>query len=259
MVCAHGGDDTDAPANTVRAFSAALVNRADCVEIDVARASDGVLLAMHVRELQQLAPGSEGMQVGDYSSAELRRLTWPSGDVAATVAEAVRLTSPHVREVILDLKPYYRAEGGAAADLLELCGAVAALLRSLRCRNCVVWGKSDDAVRLVGQLAPGTATGYVMVNGSEDARRQGLDRIGRVEDAQVVALHADMAVEDVLSQLHADGKRAHAWTINSEPDMMRVLSAGADGLVTNRVRDAVRVVTSQLALCEKTGLEDSSM
>lgn len=37
LVCAHGGDTTNAPPNTMDAFKAALAAGVDCVEIDCAR------------------------------------------------------------------------------------------------------------------------------------------------------------------------------------------------------------------------------
>ncbi len=62
LVCAHGGDTTSAPPNTVAAFRASLAAGADCVEIDAALSKDGVLVVLHVRELTQLL-GKPGMQV----------------------------------------------------------------------------------------------------------------------------------------------------------------------------------------------------
>lgn len=62
MVCAHGGDTTHAPPNTVSAFRASLAAGADCVEIDAALSRDEVLVVMHVRELAQLL-GRGGVQV----------------------------------------------------------------------------------------------------------------------------------------------------------------------------------------------------
>ena len=65
QVCAHGGahsgsgtgdDDGNGgpPANSLAAFRAALAAGVECVEVDVARTADGVLVALHQRQLAAL-------------------------------------------------------------------------------------------------------------------------------------------------------------------------------------------------------------
>ncbi|GAU33075.1 hypothetical protein TSUD_227340 [Trifolium subterraneum] len=49
LVCAHGGDSSNAFPNTIAAYVSALQSRVDCIEIDVSRSSDGVLFALHDR------------------------------------------------------------------------------------------------------------------------------------------------------------------------------------------------------------------
>eukprot|EP00250_Pteridium_aquilinum_P015075 c22362_g1_i2 orf=102-482(+) len=49
LVCAHGGDTSSAPPNTVEAYNRALKMNVDCIEIDVSRSQDGVLVALHDR------------------------------------------------------------------------------------------------------------------------------------------------------------------------------------------------------------------
>ena len=46
LVCAHGGDSSDAPPNSADAFGAALQAGVDCVEIDVARTADNHLVRL---------------------------------------------------------------------------------------------------------------------------------------------------------------------------------------------------------------------
>lgn len=46
LVCAHGGDSSDAPPNSADAFQAALRAGVDCVEIDVARTADNHLVRL---------------------------------------------------------------------------------------------------------------------------------------------------------------------------------------------------------------------
>ncbi|XP_065627417.1 glycerophosphodiester phosphodiesterase GDPD4-like [Quercus suber] len=49
LVCAHGGDSTNAFPNTMDAYCIALHSKVDCTEINVSRSSNGVLFALHDR------------------------------------------------------------------------------------------------------------------------------------------------------------------------------------------------------------------
>nr|POE45228.1 flavonol 3-sulfotransferase [Quercus suber] len=50
LVCAHGGDSTNAFPNTMDAYCIALHSKVDCTEINVSRSSNGVLFALHDRD-----------------------------------------------------------------------------------------------------------------------------------------------------------------------------------------------------------------
>eukprot|EP00268_Persea_americana_P051614 TRINITY_DN5716_c0_g1_i4.p1 TRINITY_DN5716_c0_g1~~TRINITY_DN5716_c0_g1_i4.p1 ORF type:complete len:131 (+),score=15.22 TRINITY_DN5716_c0_g1_i4:78-470(+) len=49
LACAHGGDPSKAPPNTMDAYRFALLAHVDCIEVDVSRSLDGALFALHDR------------------------------------------------------------------------------------------------------------------------------------------------------------------------------------------------------------------
>ena len=58
MVCAHGGDISAGLANTMPAYRAALAHPAvKCVEVDVSRTRDDILVALHQRQLLTISDG----------------------------------------------------------------------------------------------------------------------------------------------------------------------------------------------------------
>ncbi|KAF8030352.1 hypothetical protein BT93_E2710 [Corymbia citriodora subsp. variegata] len=126
LVCAHGGDLSKAFANTMAAYQDALRSRVDCIEIDVSRSSDGVLLALHDRDLQRIS-GDGTSRVSHLSIKEIKELgsTHQSSlkftdSKVLTVAEALKSVSRSVQQVILDAKvgpPSY--ESGLAKDILS--------------------------------------------------------------------------------------------------------------------------------------------
>ncbi|GLI62561.1 hypothetical protein VaNZ11_005230, partial [Volvox africanus] len=185
MVCAHGGDTTHAPPNTVSAFQASLDGGADCVEVDAALSQDGVLVVMHVRELAQLL-GRSGVQVGDLTARDLLSLQWPSGEAVMSVEEAVRLTSPFVSCVTLDVKTY-NDNAGQPVDEVAIAEALVGLVAATHCTNCLIWAKSDRVVRRVLELSPGQRTGYIVMNETEESRQLGMHHPLRFSAVQATA------------------------------------------------------------------------
>lgn len=101
LVCAHGGDSTYAFPNTMAAYRSALHSRADCIEIDVSRSADGILFALHDRELQRLS-GNHTSRVGYLSMKEIG-VDRGHSFVAYTNAAQVLLDAPFyvLMEVII--------------------------------------------------------------------------------------------------------------------------------------------------------------
>ncbi|KAL6761677.1 PLC-like phosphodiesterase [Haematococcus lacustris] len=250
LVCAHGGDTSAAPPNTKQAFLAAIAAHADCVEVDCARTSDGVLVVLHTRELQQLLGKRfvPGTQVGDLTSDEIRQLAWPGGQPVLSVRDAVLLTSPQVECVTLDVKTYQDSTG-KAVDSEQVAAAVVQLVHDTRCSNCLVWAKTDEVVSLIKALSPGQRAGFILMNETADARAAGMHLPLRLQAPEVVGAHHAMVDEATLQLLRTHGKQLFTWTINDPKVMRRVLDVGVDALVTNKLAQAQEAIEWRMQLC----------
>ncbi|KAJ6877701.1 hypothetical protein NC651_030454 [Populus alba x Populus x berolinensis] len=176
LVCAHGGDSINAFPNTMAAYHLALRSKVDCLEIDVSRSKDGVLFALHDRDLQRIS-GNSTSKVGHLSMKEIKELAVHHqsaqdfhNHTVPTIEDALMLVSSSVRQVILDAKvgpPSY--EKGLAKDILAVVHLDLPripLTRSnhenylkppiwverLQCQNCLIWAKSDNLARDVIKL-----------------------------------------------------------------------------------------------------------
>ncbi|XP_022718176.1 glycerophosphodiester phosphodiesterase GDPD4 isoform X2 [Durio zibethinus] len=195
LVCAHGGDSTNALPNTMSAYNFALRSQVDCIEIDVSRSSDGVLFALHDRDLQRIS-GNSTSKVGDLRSNEIKELdaSHQFGDSKIpTIEDALRLISRSVRQVILDAKvgpPSY--EKGLAKDILSV-------VEKMQCKNCLIWAKSDSLARDIIKLSSDVMVGYiVMVDPSTGARTNLL----RMKGARVVGVYHPLIDERLVKVLH---------------------------------------------------------
>ncbi|XP_052202102.1 glycerophosphodiester phosphodiesterase GDPD4 isoform X1 [Diospyros lotus] len=228
LVCAHGGDSTNAFPNTMAAYHAALHSQVDCIEIDVSRSSDGVLFALHDRDLQRIS-GNTTTKVGYMSVKEIEDLDanrFPlefHNQSISTVEDALKLISSSVRRVILDAKvgpPLYGKD--LAKDILSV-------VQRAQCKNCIIWAKSDNLVRDVMKLSPDVTVGYIVMR--EHSRARG--SLLRMRGASVVGVYHELIDDKLLRILKGRKKKVYAWTVDDEVSMKKMLYDHVDAVVTS--------------------------
>ncbi|KAI5640293.1 hypothetical protein M9H77_00319 [Catharanthus roseus] len=255
LVCAHGGDSSKAFPNTMDAYRIALGSQVDCIEIDVSRSLDGILFALHDRELQQIS-GNKTSRVGHLNMKEIEKLhtlhhrQLEFHDIhVPTIEEALKFVSGSVRQVILDAKvgpPLY--EKGLAKDIL-------AIIERTNCKNCLVWAKSDTLARDVMKQSPDVTVGYiVMMDPSSGTRTELL----RMRGAEVVGVYHPLVDEKLVRIVHGRKKKVYVWTVDEEEWMQKMLMEQVDAIVTSNPSLLQRIMLEVRTQCLEEGFSLSS-
>ncbi|XP_066339797.1 glycerophosphodiester phosphodiesterase GDPD4-like [Miscanthus floridulus] len=250
MVCAHGGDSTNAFPNSMDAFRMALDARVDCVEVDVSRSSDGVLFALHDRDLQKMS-GNSTAKVGHWTTDEIKALSTRfqlskrvQNEEVPKAEDALAMISQSVRQVILDVKvgpPSF--EKGLAEDVLSL-------LRRTDCKNCLVWAKSDDLGRDIIKLSKDVIVGYiVMVDKSTNRRTE----LVRIEGAKVAGIYHPLIHEKVMKVMRSHDRRVFAWTVDDSSSIKKMLYEHVDAIVTSNPSLLQRLMQETRIECMEDG------
>lgn len=238
---AHRGLAVEAPENTLLAFAKALAVGVTHLETDVHASADGVAMISHDPDLRRLA--GRTVSVGQLTSHELRRVDLGAAQGFASLAEALD-AFPDARFNI-DIK---------SADAVA---PTVAAIRDARAIDRVLVGSFNPTRRraAVSEL-PGVATSISSrgaVAAVSAARSPGgrptLRRILR--DVHAVQLPLSILrmptmTPRTLEAFHAAGVEVHAWTINDEPTMDRLLDLGIDGLISDRVDIAAALLARRL-------------
>ncbi|ESW20626.1 hypothetical protein PHAVU_005G002500 [Phaseolus vulgaris] len=250
LVCAHGGDSSKAPPNTMASYFHAVQSRADCIEIDVSRSSDGILFALHDRDLQQLT-GNASIKVGYMSSNEIRELSRSHQSISKftdetilTIQDALMLTVNSVRRIVLDVKvgpPFYEKE--LAKDVLSA-------VENTECSNCVIWAKSDNVARDVIKLSSNITVGYIVMTEHSTGARTNLLRM---KGAEVVGVYHRLINEKLVKVLHRRNKKVYAWTVDDEESMRRMLFEDVDAIVTSDPTSLQRLMQDIKLQCLEEG------
>jgi glycerophosphoryl diester phosphodiesterase len=234
LIIGHRGASADAPENTLAAFSLALEQNADGIELDVQLCAGGAPVVMHDDTVDRMCDGIG--RVADLTLAELRRLTIAGEHPIPTLDDVFDLLGRRTLYNV-ELKALGFDDGGLAA---AVAGVIAA-------HNVA------DRV-LISSFSPFTV---------REARRQlprvvpvGLlraHRLMRLAHAFVPAeadhpAHA-LVDEALMAWARRKGVRVNAWTVDDPAEARRLARLGVHGIITNRpalIRAALNVRSQQL-------------
>lgn len=228
---AHRGLSVGAAENTLAAFSAALDAGATHLELDVHATRDGEVIVVHDPSLARVLGRSDRLPaVSDLSLRQIRDLAGPSLSVC-TLIELLR-AFPTAR-LNIDVKA---ADAAVATGRIVVAEQAQArvLLTSFSGRRRLA------ALRMQTGAATSASAGATLA--ATVAARIGLqfivDAVLRRVDAvqipeRIVGIRT--TTSGMVERFHRAGVEVHVWTINRPNDMLRVLDAGVDGVVTDRV------------------------
>lgn len=210
---AHRGEPVGHRENTLPAFAAAVALGADWVEIDLRRTRDGAIVVLHDRTLERL--WGLGASVGDVDLAEVVALG--EGDVViptlADVLQAVPLP------LMVD---FTRRE--------VVAGALEAVQSARALQRCLFVTGNVAALQQLRAASAEARIGLTWLDGPEPPLALLLELRAEYWNPMFGLLTAEG-----VDAVHQAGLRVSTWTVDSPEDMTRVLEAGVDAVVSNRI------------------------
>ena len=223
--------------NTAAAFAAAHAAGAEYIETDCRVTADGDVVLFHDDTLQRLT--GDDRAVTTVRTRELESLFAEHGGLLS-VADALD-AFPDVRFNI-DVKT------PAAADPLGPVVAPHAhrvLVTSFSDRTRLA--ALDSTERAGAEIRPATSGGRSVIARLRalSALRLSPARALRAIDAvQIPESHSGIRLftPSLVRAAHRQDVEVHVWTVNDAADMIRLVEAGADGIVTDRADAALRAL-----------------
>jgi glycerophosphoryl diester phosphodiesterase len=240
LTVAHRGASAYAPENTLAAARLGIEMRADLVEVDVQRSSDGALVLFHdttlarTTDAEEVFPGRAPWRLADFTLAELRQLdagSWKAPEYAGeripTLREALAVIRPSRSGLLLELKSpalYPGIEAEIAAAMRAVPGYVESSVRNGR---LVVQSFDFASMETYAALEPDVPIGL----------------LGRPAPALLseLATYADqvnpnhrLIDAEYVDAVHDAGLDMLVYTVNEVADMQRSVALGVDGVITDR-------------------------
>jgi glycerophosphoryl diester phosphodiesterase len=206
-IIAHRGANREAPENTIPAFALALDIGVHGIELDVHVTRDSVPIVHHDPVLP------DGGRIEQMDSADLERRT-----DAPTLAQVLDVIAGRCH-VYVELK---------AAKALD---STIELLKH-RTGWCSLHSFDHRIALHAKERCPGLTTGILMVSRLVD-----LTHAIHSAKATDVWQHVDYIDHGVIAEVHREGARIIAWTVNDVASALELRELGVDGICTDVPRE----------------------
>lgn len=215
----HRGAAGYAPENTISSFAAAIGCGVDMVEFDVWKCASGELVVFHDTKVDQLTDG-HGV-VTAHTLEELKKLTVLGCEKIPTLIEVLDFIDRRVK-VYIEIK-----DVDIASDVLQVIEYYVEYKH---------WQYDDflvasfdhtqlQNIKAANRFVPIAALLYgIPVNFSTCAC---------TVDADVVSVSIDFINQQFVNDIHARGMLVYVYTVNDPDDLIRVVSYGVDGIITD--------------------------
>jgi glycerophosphoryl diester phosphodiesterase len=210
---AHRGEPVGHRENTLPAFGAAAAAGADMIELDLRRTRDGVIVVLHDQTLERL--WGRAATVADVDLADVAALG--EGNVRiptlSAVLDAVSLP------LMVDFTRRETVAGGLQA--VQAAGAM---------DRCLFVTGNVAALRQLRAQSAAARVGLTWVDGPEPP-------LALLHDLKAEYWNpmSEMVTPEGVAAVHHAGLLVSTWTVDSPVEMTRVLDAGVDAVVSNRI------------------------
>ncbi len=243
LIVAHRGDVAHVPENTLEAFASAIQAGADAIELDVQESIDGEVCVFHDLYLGRTVAGQAPF--GSLTAAQIRELDAGimfdpcyTGLRVPTLAEVLEQWRGQIRFEI-ELKTPSRSLAEKALAAIEMFGVEDAVEITSGHLPLLCWLHERHAMVEIGtwfSLPPAwmRAAEYLAQMLSY-ADLMGL---------RVIHLHESMVTDHFVEGVRQSGRIVQAANLNSESAILQAVALGVDRFTTNRIRDAVRILSN---------------
>lgn len=234
MIYAHRGASVFHPENTLEAFSLAVEQGVDGIELDVHLSKDGEIVVAHDERLERVSNGKG--YINDHTLDELKSLNFDNSFFSGhtyripLLSEVFSLLKPSNLNVNIELKTTERFYPELPQKLLHLAGEYAMNER-------IIYSSFNHySLKQLKSLDPKAKIGLLYESGMVDpwvyANYLAADAIH--PNYFIIA-----ALPEIVEHCHEHGIMVNVWTVDDLQAINLMLKCGVDSIITNRPDVAV--------------------
>ena len=227
LVWAHRGARSEAPENTLEAFSLAVEQGADGIELDVHMTADGELVVVHDETLERVSNGT-GL-ISSKTLTELKQLDFSKGFPnysparIPTLSEVYDLVMPTNLTVNVEIKSGVVIYEGIEKRLLELA-------TRFNISDRIIYSSFNHySLMLLREIDPDVKIGLLYSEALISPHLYAL----HVGANAIHPYYPTLMVPGVLEGCKKAGVAVHPWTVNETKVMKKLIAAGVEALITD--------------------------
>jgi glycerophosphoryl diester phosphodiesterase len=231
VVIAHRGASQLAPENTLAAIRAAQSVGATAIEFDVHKTEDGHIVLLHDFSLSRTTSGRG--RVADKQWSDIKNLDAGSWFSPRFSGERIPLLSQALDVIETDtiVAVEVKSNGNVMADLhrtLESKGLV---------DRAVIFSFKAKQIRAAKRICP-TVPALLLVEPSSGSEEYDSKIIARAIEAgaDLIGLNHTAVTAKIVRDAHQRGLPVFVYTVDATDDIHKMLTAGVDGIISNRPR-----------------------
>ena len=223
LVCAHRGDNVNAPENTLPAFELAASESLKWIELDVHQTSDGVIVCNHDSTIKRTS--GVNMAIHDHTYAELVRFelgSWMPGNYEhvkiTTLREALEFAKKADLNVQVELKGHTK-DKSFEENVLKVINETG--MRD----NVMIIAQKAERLQRIKELDPEITKGYCMVIA--------VGNLNDIDYTDNITIEETNVTPELVREMHAQGKKVFCWTVDLDDTVQYLVSCGVDVIGTD--------------------------
>jgi glycerophosphoryl diester phosphodiesterase len=243
LIVAHRGSSHIAPENTLGAFSIAVAEGCEGIEMDVTVTRDGVPVVFHDSTLRRMT--GQDVRISDLGFRELRRVSvgdWFNRRYPQRAKKEYRTFGiPTLKEALAHLEDFERPVFVELKcrdnDRVRCVDAVAGELSGSPVFPRVIFKSFvPDAVPLILERCPEISTAALFAPKVMSVIRKEKRLVNIAVDlgADMLSLHSALATKKLMKKARRSGLSVTIWTVDNPRWMKRAVELGVDAVITNK-------------------------
>ena len=223
IVCAHRGDNVNAPENSMPAFELAAVENLSWVELDVHQTKDGVIVVNHDADISRTT--GQKLVIHDSTLAELQQCEfgpWMPGSYEGitipTLEEILTFLHDHDMHVQVELK-------GNKDDVDFEKNVLDVINKTGMHDQVMVIAQDYNRLVKINELDPTITKGYCMA--------LAFGKLDDIECTDNVSIEESNVTAELVHDLHSRGVKVFCWTVDKEDTIQYLVSCGVDVIGTD--------------------------
>ena len=235
IIIGHRGASNLAPENTIKAFKKAIELHADCIEFDILETKDEVIVVCHDEEISRLT-GQHGL-IRNLTFEKLKAFDFGEGEKIPSFEELIEVTKG---KISLNCEVIVEGISNKVIDILKKYDIIdSVLVSSFKHQELIKFQKINPTIKLA----------YLEHNDYKtpcpwEIREQWIQFC---IDNNLYAINPFYALVDqqFVDLAHDNDIKVFPFTVDSAPAMRKLIKLGVDGLITNDIAKAKKVLSKR--------------